>query len=142
MGGRQTSGGADRTQERDQLILDRLARIERKVDSLAQTHALTVRHDQDLLEKVLVFFRGSKRRVQVYLAADGERSVSEIAEHLGMKRQNVGSVLKSLARKNLLEMNPSGGRDLWCKSAIDRSIGISQLLIDEHGFETDGRRKK
>jgi DNA-binding transcriptional ArsR family regulator len=128
--------------ERDQLILDRLARIEHKVDSLGQTHAFSVRTDGKLLDKVKTIFNGSKRKAQVYLAANGERAVKEIADHLGMQRQNVGAILKALSDENLLEMFASGGRDLWYKAPIDKPVGVSRLLMREFALTDDGEPSK
>jgi DNA-binding transcriptional ArsR family regulator len=87
-------------------------------------------------------FKGSKRKAQVYLAANGSRSVGDIADHLGMKRQNVGRELKILAEEDLLTVFPEGGRDVWCKLAVDRTIGISRFLMREYRLQEDGTLAK
>ena len=51
------------------------------------------KHDEKTVKNV---FGRSKRRVQVYLAANGQRSVQEIGELLRMKAPNVSSELKTL----------------------------------------------
>jgi biotin operon repressor len=130
--------------DRDQQILNRLAKIQHKVDSLEQTTAFALRADADKhFASAKEIFKNSERRAQVYLAADGQRSVQEIGAHLGMKRQNVGSSLKVLKIEGLLEIiDEVGGRDIWAKTAIDKSLRISRFLGKEFGLAEDGRRAK
>lgn len=129
------------TQDRDQQILSRLAKIEHRVDSIDQTSAFALRAEEAKhLETVKKIFRRSKRRAQVYLAADGHRGVQEIAEHLSMKRQNVGRDLQALHGEGLLELVASvGGRDIWAKKALDRTIRITRFLVEHFDLARDGR---
>src|SRR5688572_32958159 len=93
------------TLDRDQQILARLANIEHKVDSIEQTNAFALRAEAEKhFAEVKKIFKKSRRRAQIYLAADGARSVQEIGEYLGIKRQNVGADLKELAEEGLLEL--------------------------------------
>lgn len=128
------------TLDRDQQILSRLSRIEHKVDSLEQTTAFALRADADRhFASVKEIFGQSKRRAQVYLAVDGTRSVQEIAEHLKMKRQNVGPDLKHLADEGLLEIIDSqGGKDIWAKKPVDRTLRIAKFLQDEFDLNPNG----
>lgn len=130
------------TTERDQHILDRLNRIEHKVDSMDQTQAFALRADADKhFKSVQAIFKSGKRRAQIYLAANGRRGVQEIAEHLGMQRQNVGPDLKKLAAEGMLEISgTAGGKDLWAKKPVDRTLRISQFLQAEFSLDQDGRR--
>jgi len=124
-------------------ILSRLGEIEHKVDSLGQTSAFALRMDKDrLFSEVKEVFKDSKRKAQVYLAANGQRAVGEIAEHLDMKRQNVGRELKVLAEESLLKVFPEGGRDVWYKLPVDQTIGISRFLMREYGLDADGMATK
>jgi hypothetical protein len=127
-------------QDRDQQILSRLARIEHRVDSIDQTTAFALRAEAEKhSESVRKIFRSSKRRAQVYLAADGARGVGEIAAHLRMKRQNVGAELRFLSEHGLLELASSeGGRDIWVKKALDRTLRISHQLRQEFDLNSDG----
>jgi len=131
------------TTERDQQILSRLARIEHKVDSLEQTTAFALRADEDKhFASVKAIFRNSKRRAQVYLAANGSRSVQQIADHLHMKRQNVGPELSTLAQEGLLELSEShSGQDIWAKKPLDRTLRITKFLQKEFSLTSDGRHK-
>lgn len=127
-------------QDRDQQILSRLARIEHRVDSIDQTSAFALRAEaKKHFQSIKQIFGESKRRAQVYLAVDGNRGVQEIAAHLGMKRQNVGPELHELQREGLLELADSqGGKDIWTKKALDRTLRVSVFLQDEFGLHANG----
>jgi len=131
-------------QDRDQQILSRLAKIEHRVDSIDQTSAFALRAEEAKhLASVEKIFRKSRRRAQVYLAADGSRSVEEIAEHLGMKRPNVSRDLTTLGTEGLLELADSvGNRNIWSKKALDRTLRISRYLRDKFTLASDGRPAK
>lgn len=129
------------TQDRDQQILSRLARIEHRVDSIDQTSAFALRAEEEKhRQSVRKIFQRSRRRAQIYLAANGQRGVQEIAKHLNMKRQHVGRGLKALAAEGLLELVDSvGGRDIWAKKALDRTLRITSFLVDEFNLSRDGK---
>lgn len=126
--------------DRDQIILSRLSRIEHKVDSMDQTQAFALRADADKhFKSVQAIFKSGKRRAQIYLAADGARGVQEIAKHLKMQRQNVGPELKKLAAEGMLEIvDTNGGKDIWAKKPVDRTLRISQFLQEEFSLRPDG----
>lgn len=131
----------DRTEEPYQQILHRLAHIEHKVDSIDETNAFALRAEagkhQETVKKI---FKKSKRRAQVYLAADGTRGVVEIALHLGMKQPNVSPDLRILKEEGLLELiDASGRQDFWAKKTIDKTLRISKYLCEEYNLKPDGR---
>jgi DNA-binding transcriptional ArsR family regulator len=128
--------------DRDQQLLRRLANIENKIDSLEQTNAFTLRADAHIHSKtVKEIFKKGLRRSQVYLAANGQRSVQEIADLLGMKNQNVSRELEVLKVEGLLEViERDGGKILYGKKPIDRTIGISKFLMKEYGLNRDGAK--
>jgi len=130
--------------DRDQQILSRLARIEHKVDSLDQTNAFALRAEAAKhFATIKQIFRRGKRRAQVYLAADGNRGVKDIAAHLKMQRQNVAKELKSLAEEGLLEIvDTAGGKDIWGKKPVDRTLRVTQFLCAEYALGRDGRAAK
>lgn len=132
------------TDDRDQQILRRLANIEHKVDSLEQTTAFTIRAEAERhFKTVKSIFGNSKRRAQVYLAANGVRSVQSIAEVLSMKQPNVSRELTLLQEQGLLEILESdGGETFWCKKPIDRTIRISSFLQKEYNLNKDGLPKQ
>ena len=135
---------AEANLDRDQQILNRLSKIEHKVDSLEQTTAFALRADAEKHSaSVWEIFKKSKRRAQVYLAADGVMSVLEIAKHLGMKPPNVSPELKLLAEEGLIKIvDTSGGRDIWAKNPIDHTLRISRLLQKEYSLGSNGRAVK
>lgn len=128
------------TEDRDQQILRRLANIEHKIDSLEQTTAFALRADAEQhFKSVRSIFGKSTRRVQVYLAANGERSVTHIAELLDMVQPSVSRALGYLQREGILEVyEREGGRTYWGKKPIDRTVRISKLLMEEFQLDKNG----
>jgi len=126
--------------DRDQQILSRLAEIEHKVDSIDQTSAFALRADEAKhLASVEKIFKKSKRRAQVYLAANGARSVDEIAQHLGMKPPHVSRDLSALGSEGLLRLAGSvGHKNMWSKKALDHTVRISKYLQKKFTLATDG----
>ena len=131
-------------EDRDQQILRRLANIEHRVDSLGQTTAFALRADAEKhFDTVRKIFGKSKRKVQVYLAADGTRSVLEIAELLMVARPNVSKYLIELQEDGLLEISENArGKTYYCKKPIDKTIRISSLLQKEFDLDKDGLSNK
>ncbi len=130
------------SQDRDQQVLSRLARIEHKVDSLEQTTAFALRADADRhFESVKQIFKRSGRKAQVYLAANGERSVNEIANHLGMKSPNVSKALSQLGEEGLVEIiENDGGSHIWGKTPLDRTLRITPFLMKEYSLDNTGKK--
>jgi len=129
------------TEDRDQQILRRLTNIEHKIDSLEQTTAFTLRAEADKhFESVKKIFGQSKRRVQVYLAANGQRSVQDIADLLDIQQPAVSRALGELRQEGLIEViEKEGGKTYWAKKPIDRTIRISQWLMKQHQLNVDGQ---
>ncbi len=130
----------NRNLDRDQQILSRLARIEHKVDSLDQTAAFALRADAPKhFDSLRAIFKKSRRRVQIYLAVNGRRGVQEIAEHLNIKRQNVGPELRVLAEEGLIEIRDTeGGKDIYAKKPLDHSLRVSKFLQEEFNLSPSG----
>lgn len=128
------------TVDRDQQILRRLSNIEHKVDSLEQTTAFSLRANEEKHQQsVKKIFGKSRRRMQVYLAANGQQSVQDIAELLKMKLSNVSRELSFLQEEGLLEvMEKEGGMTYWGKKPIDRTIRISIFLMKEFKLNENG----
>jgi len=131
----------DKDEDRDQQILNRLAHIEHKVNSIDETNAFALSADADRhMETVRKIFKQGKRRAQVYLAADGTRGVVEIAQHLKMKTPNVSPQIRLLREEGLLELvDATDRRDIWAKKAIDKTLRISRYLCAEYDLKPDGR---
>ena len=130
------------TEDRDQQILRRLTNIEHKIDSLEQTTAFSLRADEKRhFESVKTIFGERIKCVQVYLAANGNRSVNDIASLLIMKPSNVSRELGRLRQEGLIEIiEKEGGKVIYAKTPIDRTMRISQWLMKEHQLDRDGLR--
>jgi len=128
------------TTDRDQQILNRLANLQHKVDSIEQTNAFALRADAEKhLGSVRKVFGKSRRMAQVYLAANGDRTVGEIAELLDMKPPNVSPSLKRLQEEGLLEVSEvGGGSHYYVKTPLDRTIRISKYLRETYNLTDDG----
>lgn len=123
-------------------VESRLGLIDHKVDSMGQTQAFALRMNRDEMEAVVKnIFKNAKRKAQVYLAANNRRSVNDIADHLGMQRQNVGTILAALREEDILGVYPEGGRDIWYKLPVDKTIGITKLLMEQYDVDRDGLAK-
>lgn len=131
----------DKAEEPYQQILHRLAHIEHKVDSIDETNAFALRAEAEKhQETVRKIFGKSKRRAQIYLAADGTRGVVEIGQHLGVKTPNVSPDLRILKEEGLLEIvDASGRQDFWAKKTIDKTLRISKYLCEQYNLRPDGR---
>jgi DNA-binding transcriptional ArsR family regulator len=131
----------EKTEEPYQQILHRLAHIEHKVDSIDETNAFALRAEAEKhQETVRKIFGKSKRRAQIYLAADGTRGVVEIAQHLGMKQPNVSPDLRILKEEGVLEIvDASGRQDFWARKTIDKTLRISKYLCELYNLRPDGR---
>jgi hypothetical protein len=131
----------DKAEEPYQQILHRLAHIEHKVDSIDETNAFALRAEAEKhQETVRKIFGKSKRRAQIYLAADGTRGVVEIGQHLGIKTPNVSPELRILKEEGLLEIvDASGRQDFWAKKTIDKTLRISKYLCEQYNLTSDGR---
>ena len=129
--------------DRDQQILNRLAKIEHKVESIDQTNAFALRAESEKhLKTVGDIFRRGKRRAQVYLAANGRRNVNEIARHLNMQAPNVSRELSALEKEGLLEIVDTDGGNIWGKKSIDRTLRISRYLKNTYSLDGEGKTKR
>lgn len=131
---------SDDRKERDQAILSRLAKIEHKVDALERTHAFALRAEAERhFESVRAIFGKSVRSAQVYLAANGARTVNEIADHLAMKAPHVSRALSKLQDEGLLELIDSrGSGSIYARTPVDRSLRIGRFLRQEFKLTADG----
>jgi DNA-binding transcriptional ArsR family regulator len=103
----------------------RLTNIEQKTDSMQDSLTWLVRASaKELLPRLLEEFGKSERRIAVYLAVNGERSVNVLAEHLGMKQENVSIQLAWLKNKKIVRLR--GKR--YVKEDFDGIVDLSQHL--------------
>lgn len=103
----------------------------------AQDPSVLDRRENDLR---LFFGKGTRRR-DVYLALDKDRNISEVAEALGMKRQNVSAEISRLHDAGLVVPLTTGGRgDVWIRNPVIESVvGLSKRLRTWAQGETPGK---
>jgi hypothetical protein len=92
----------------------------------AQDPQVTKRRHEELRE----FFGRGARRADVYLALSPEKNISEVADGLGMKRQNVWKEVALLRDAGLIVPFHTGGRgDVWVRNPVIESVvGLSKSL--------------
>ncbi len=91
---------------------------------------------ESILPEIMMFFGKSKRRVEVFLAVDGTRTVDDIARLLKMKGPNVSRELTNLKQEGLIEIKRIKREGyVYKKRRVDRILGISQRLKREFGIQ-------
>lgn len=108
-------------------ILGRLETVVKRIEDM--TFLLAISQRNEVYEYALEVFGNSKKRAEIYLALDGQRSVAEISELLGMKRPNVSIEIKNLLEGDLIERDDSAlkGYAYRRRSAFDL-IGVPNLV--------------
>jgi DNA-binding transcriptional ArsR family regulator len=81
-------------------------------------------------EKLRAFFGRGTRRADVYLALNQDQNITELAESLAMKRQNVSREIGVLKDAGLAVPFHTGGRgDVWIRNpVIEAVVGLSRKL--------------
>lgn len=129
--------------DRDQQILSRLSNIEHRVDSIDQTNAFALRAEREKhLGSIKQIFGTSKRRAQIYLAANGRKTVNQIATHLGIKNaNNVSAELSFLNEEGLIEILDTSNGRIWGKKRVDATLQISRFLKEHFNLTDDGSER-
>jgi len=96
---------------------------------------------EELLEYVHGVMGRSLKRIEVFLALDGETSVSGLARKLHMKRPNVSIELSRLRNAGLVEVGtvPGGGTVYRRKDLLDL-LGIPWELARKMGRSSFAKR--
>lgn len=125
-------------------MLERLIRIDNRTDSMQHNLAWLVRaNEPQLKETLLDAFGTSIRRVQVYLALDGSRSVNDVAAVLKMQRQNVSIELTWLKKRGLIDATEADGRGtIYQKTIFDSIIRLSEALQQKFSLDKNGHPMK
>ncbi len=87
-------------------------------------------NSEKILEEIFKFFGRSKRKAEVFLAVDGQRTVEDITDFLGMQKPNVSRHLTSLKEEGLVEIKKvtRGGYYVYKRRRVDKILGLSKKL--------------
>jgi DNA-binding transcriptional ArsR family regulator len=115
--------------ESDELSQD-IREIKWHQEAIDSSMELLIRANKaPILAEILSFFGNSRRRAEVYLAVDGDLSVSDIATELQMKPPNVSTELTLLNDFGLIETGKLDGPTIiYKKRRIDRILGLTKEL--------------
>lgn len=107
-----------------------LERVRDQIDDIKNIQALQVRAMGDIRELVLDYFsgRGGENKAKIYLAANGERSVTEIADKVGVSKGYVTRKCKEMHDLGLLGWEPHGNSKLYHPTVIERALHLSNDL--------------
>jgi DNA-binding transcriptional ArsR family regulator len=125
-------------------VLDRLIRIDNRTDAIQHNLAWLVRaNEPQLKEKLVKAFGNSRRRVQVYLALNGLKTVKDLVKFLGMKQPNVSIEIAWLKKKGLIDVADADGQGtVYQKTIFDSIINLSDELAARFSLDKQGRAKK
>jgi DNA-binding MarR family transcriptional regulator len=88
-------------------------------------------------------FRKSIEKIRVFLAIDGESSVNDIANKLGIKPPNVSRHIRDFIENDLIKMkNTEGAKIIYEKTSQVRRLRLDKHLLDNFGEELEKASKK
>ncbi len=86
-----------------------------------------IRSEAKILEPlVLGYFKKRKRAAKVYIAIDGKRNISQIAELLDIQQPNISIEIKDLEKNGLIEQRRWG---IYSKTAIESVLRLTDKLL-------------
>lgn len=105
-------------------------RIKDRIDDIGHIQALQMRADAANKEHILKYFegRGGDSKARIYLAADGSRSVSEIAREVGLDQGQVTRKCQEMYEHGLLGWHADGTSKCYHKTVIERALRLSRDL--------------
>jgi DNA-binding transcriptional ArsR family regulator len=107
-------------------VRDRVEEVLGVLNYIASDPEIEARNNEALRK----FFGRGGRRADVYLALDSTKNITQVAESLGMKRQNVSAELRALRDANLiLQHTAGGGGDVWIRNpTLERVLRLSHKI--------------
>jgi predicted transcriptional regulator len=88
-------------------------------------------------------FGNSVRRVQVYVALDGIKNVTEVADSLSIQQTHASREIKWLKKKGLIDLAEGTGQgSVYQKTIFDSIINLSDALAKKFKLDSQGRRLK
>ena len=119
--------------ERVDKLLQRVESMDNFMPWLIRPQAKKIR------EEIILFFKRRNTATKVFLEIDGEKTVSDIATKLRMKRPNVSREITKLVDMGLVELKSIGFATIYQKTKIDKIIGLTK---DLHKLLDDGEDDK
>jgi hypothetical protein len=80
---------------------------------------------------ILGYFKKRKRAAKVYLAIDGKRNTSQIADLLQIHDSNVSIEIRDLEKNGLIEQKVWG---IYAKTAIESVLRLTDKLLKTPGL--------
>jgi DNA-binding MarR family transcriptional regulator len=94
----------------------------------------------DLMENC---FRRSIEKIRVFMAIDGESSVNDIANKLGMKSPNVSRHIRDFLENDLIKMKDTeGAKIIYEKTSQVRRLRLDKYLVDNFREELEKASEK
>lgn len=115
--------------ESDELY-NRILNLERQVENIDAKLAFSLGTDPRVLDAALALFRRRKSTlVPLYLAVDGTKNVSEIAQQLNKDLGNTSRFLKELHERGFIDkIDEATGGAVYRKNQFERILRLSDEL--------------
>lgn len=108
--------------------------IRDEVTDINHVQSLLARADERVVNLVLDYFRkgATETKVKFYLAADGTRSASEIADEVGIDPAQISRYGQEMTSQHwgILGVRWEEGRKIYHPTTLERSFHLSALLQD------------
>jgi hypothetical protein len=107
-----------------------IERIKDRIDDIGHIQALQVRALGEVKKLVLSYFSGpgATNKARIYLAADGSRSVSEIAAYVEINQGYVTRKCQEMFKLGLLGWQSHGRNKCYHKTIVERALHLSSDL--------------
>ena len=118
--------------------------IKWKVEGIDKSIDLLVRANRkEIISDIMQFFGKSKERVRVFLEIDGERTVGQLSDSLGMKSENVSRRITEIADEGLIQVKKviRAGK-IYEKTDKVKVLNLEKLLRKEFKLDETQREKK
>jgi DNA-binding MarR family transcriptional regulator len=118
--------------------------IKWKVEGMEKSIDLLVRANRkEIIADIMQFFGKSKERVRVFLEIDGEKTVGQLSDALGMKPENVSRRTTELDNEGLIQVKKTT-RDgkVYEKTDKVKILNLDKLLRKEFKISDEKAEKE
>lgn len=126
--------------ETDELYVE-VKKIRWHQEAMDGSLELLVRAERDrILPALMDAFGAAKQRARVYLAIDGQTSVQQLSDRLGVVQPNISREIGKLREAGLLEIvrDDDGSGKYYKKKRIDDLLGLSVILRKKFNLDAQG----